>query len=139
MYHITRDWTSSPVGKVHVPVHARVAFCLLLSTRLRAIVCSFAVSSICLFPNLIGFWLRQARLKYYFCWCLSHTALKCSGAAYLGRASGRDMWQRGENVRPLGVELATSSVEYPLNWNICTGASLNPSRHASHRCGRWRV
>jgi len=63
----------------------------------------------------------QARLKYYFCWCLSHTALKCSGAAYLGRASGRDMWQRGENVRPLGVELATSSVEYPLNWNICTG------------------
>jgi lysophospholipid acyltransferase len=61
----------------------------------------------------------QARLKYYFSWSLTLTGLQLSGAAYEGAATGG--WLRGQNVRPLGVELATSAVAFPANWNICTG------------------
>jgi lysophospholipid acyltransferase len=64
----------------------------------------------------------QTRLKYYFCWTLTHTGLKCSGLAFSGadKPIGKQ-WERGLNVRPLGVEFARSSVEFPLHWNICTG------------------
>uniref|UniRef100_A0A7S0WFI8 Uncharacterized protein n=1 Tax=Pyramimonas obovata TaxID=1411642 RepID=A0A7S0WFI8_9CHLO len=64
----------------------------------------------------------SARLKYYFCWTLAHTGLKCGGLAFTGtdKPVGQQ-WERGLNMRPLRVEFATSSVEYPLHWNICTG------------------
>lgn len=64
----------------------------------------------------------QARLKYYFCWTLSHTALIFAGTAYKGASAAPGYtWSRGQNVHPLAIELATSAVEYPLHWNICTG------------------
>jgi hypothetical protein len=66
----------------------------------------------------------QARLKYYFSWSLTLTALQLSGAAFEGAGTGG--WRRGENVRPLRVELATSAVAFPANWNICTGAHPTP-------------
>eukprot|EP00238_Polyblepharides_amylifera_P001084 CAMPEP_0196573008 /NCGR_PEP_ID=MMETSP1081-20130531/2975_1 /TAXON_ID=36882 /ORGANISM="Pyramimonas amylifera, Strain CCMP720" /LENGTH=286 /DNA_ID=CAMNT_0041890555 /DNA_START=535 /DNA_END=1395 /DNA_ORIENTATION=+ len=58
------------------------------------------------------------RFKYYFSWNLTYAGLKLSGQAWAGPQEG---WVRGLNVRPMKVELATSSADYPIHWNICTG------------------
>jgi len=80
-------------------------------------------SSAVLYKYLICFMVSlQVRLKYYFCWTLTHTGLKCGGLAFSGtdKPVGKQ-WERGLNVRPHLVEFAKSSVEFPLHWNICTG------------------
>ena len=78
-----------------------------------------------------GFWARiafmwamsfAARCKYYFVWKWAEAACDASGRGWGGSAT--NAWDRGRNIDVAGVELATSSVAYPQNWNIRTGLWL---------------
>lgn len=60
-----------------------------------------------------------ARCKYYFVWKWAEAACDASGLGWSGTA-----WDRCRNIDVAGVELATSSVAYPLNWNTRTGLWL---------------
>ncbi|KAJ0105287.1 hypothetical protein Patl1_18679 [Pistacia atlantica] len=77
-----------------------------------------------------GFWKRlsyqytsgfTARWKYYFIWSISEAAMIISGLGFSGWTESsppKPKWDRAKNVDILGVELAKSSVELPLVWNI---------------------
>ncbi|WCJ30626.1 MBOAT (membrane bound O-acyl transferase) family protein [Euphorbia peplus] len=77
-----------------------------------------------------GFWKRlgyqymsgfTARWKYYFIWSISEASIIISGLGFSGWTNTtppKPKWDRAINVDVLGVELAKSSVELPLVWNI---------------------
>ncbi|KAL3499410.1 hypothetical protein ACH5RR_038503 [Cinchona calisaya] len=77
-----------------------------------------------------GFWKRlsyqymsgfTARWKYYFIWSISEASLTVSGLGFSGWTDSsphKPRWDRAKNVDILGVELAKSSVQLPLVWNI---------------------
>ncbi|KAK6130105.1 hypothetical protein DH2020_036155 [Rehmannia glutinosa] len=77
-----------------------------------------------------GFWKRlsyqymsgfTARWKYYFIWSISEASIIISGLGFSGWTDSnppKPRWDRAKNVDILGVELATSSVQLPLVWNI---------------------
>ncbi|KAH0649618.1 hypothetical protein KY285_034866 [Solanum tuberosum] len=62
-----------------------------------------------------------ARWKYYFIWSISEAAIIISGLGFSGWTNSsppKPRWDRAKNVDVLGVELAMSSVQLPLVWNI---------------------
>lgn len=77
-----------------------------------------------------GFWKRlfyqymsgfTARWKYYFIWSISEASIIISGLGFSGWTDSKQpkaRWDRAKNVDILGVELAKSSVQVPLVWNI---------------------
>ncbi|GAA0153938.1 acetyltransferase [Lithospermum erythrorhizon] len=77
-----------------------------------------------------GFWKRlgyqymsgfTARFKYYFIWSISEATIVISGLGFSGwtnSSPAKPRWDRARNVDILGVELAKSSVQLPLVWNI---------------------
>ncbi|KAK6137543.1 hypothetical protein DH2020_028709 [Rehmannia glutinosa] len=77
-----------------------------------------------------GFWKRlsyqymsgfTARWKYYFIWSISEASIIISGLGFSGWSDSnprKPRWDRAKNVDILGVELAKSSVQIPLVWNI---------------------
>ncbi|XP_031098791.1 lysophospholipid acyltransferase 1-like [Ipomoea triloba] len=77
-----------------------------------------------------GFWKRlgyqymagfTARWKYYFIWSISEASIIISGLGFSGWTDSsppKPRWDRAKNVDILGVELAKSSVQIPLVWNI---------------------
>ncbi|XP_019156020.1 PREDICTED: lysophospholipid acyltransferase 1-like [Ipomoea nil] len=77
-----------------------------------------------------GFWKRlgyqymsgfSARWKYYFIWSISEASIIISGLGFSGWTESsppKPLWDRAKNVDILGVELAKSSVQLPLVWNI---------------------
>ncbi|GAA0152077.1 acetyltransferase [Lithospermum erythrorhizon] len=77
-----------------------------------------------------GFWKRlgyqymsgfTARWKYYFIWSISEASIIVSGLGFSGWTNSsppEPRWDRARNVDILGVELAKSSVQLPLEWNI---------------------
>ncbi|KAK4400654.1 Lysophospholipid acyltransferase 1 [Sesamum angolense] len=77
-----------------------------------------------------GFWKRlsyqymsgfTARWKYYFIWSISEASVIISGLGFSGWTDSnppKPRWDRAKNVDVLGVELAKSSVQLPLVWNI---------------------
>ncbi|CAA2957330.1 lysophospholipid acyltransferase 1-like [Olea europaea subsp. europaea] len=77
-----------------------------------------------------GFWKRlsyqymsgfTARWKYYFIWSISEASIIISGLGFSGWTDSnppKPRWDRAKNVDILGVEMAKSSVQLPLVWNI---------------------
>ncbi|KAG6399271.1 hypothetical protein SASPL_140747 [Salvia splendens] len=77
-----------------------------------------------------GFWKRlsyqymsgfTACWKYYFIWSISEVSIIISGFGFSGWTDSnppKPRWDRAKNVDILGVELAKSSVQLPLVWNI---------------------
>ncbi|KAK6137534.1 hypothetical protein DH2020_028719 [Rehmannia glutinosa] len=77
-----------------------------------------------------GFWKRlsyqymsgfTARWKYYFIWSISEASIIISGLGFSGWSDSnprKPRWDHAKNVDILGVELAKSSVQIPLVWNI---------------------
>ncbi|KAJ8766178.1 hypothetical protein K2173_021695 [Erythroxylum novogranatense] len=77
-----------------------------------------------------GFWRKlsyqymsgfTARWKYYFIWSISEASIIISGLGFSGwtdTSPPKPRWDRAKNVDIIGVELAKSSVELPLVWNI---------------------
>ncbi|KAL5727699.1 hypothetical protein ACHQM5_000864 [Ranunculus cassubicifolius] len=77
-----------------------------------------------------GFWKRlsyqymsgfTARWKYYFIWSISEASIIISGLGFSGWTDSsppKALWDRAINVNILGVELAKSSVQLPVHWNI---------------------
>ena len=62
-----------------------------------------------------------ARWKYYFIWSISEASIIISGLGFSGWTESsppKPRWDRAKNVDILGVELAKSSVQLPLVWNI---------------------
>ncbi|KAJ4800284.1 Lysophospholipid acyltransferase [Rhynchospora pubera] len=62
-----------------------------------------------------------ARWKYYFIWSISEASVIISGLGFSGWSDSsppKPKWDRAKNVDILGVELAKSSVQLPLVWNI---------------------
>ncbi|KAL3329524.1 hypothetical protein AABB24_033726 [Solanum stoloniferum] len=62
-----------------------------------------------------------ARWKYYFIWSISESAVIISGLGFSGwtdSSPSKQRWDHAKNVDVLGVELAKSSVQLPLVWNI---------------------
>lgn len=80
---------------------------------------------------LFLFGLVKGRCKYYFVWKWAEAACDAGGLGFSGWAPGAPgapegtrgaaLWERGCNVRVLGVELAGSAADYPRQWNRCTG------------------
>jgi len=62
------------------------------------------------------------RLKYYGVWTMTEGACILTGLGYNGinPKTGRVDWDRLQNVRPFGVELAQNSRAYLENWNMNT-------------------
>lgn len=63
----------------------------------------------------------SARWKYYFIWSISEASIIISGLGFSGwtnSSPSKPLWDRAKNVDVLGVELAKSSVQIPLVWNI---------------------
>ncbi|KAK4488244.1 hypothetical protein RD792_003991 [Penstemon davidsonii] len=87
-----------------------------------------------------GFWKRlsyqymsgfTARWKYYFIWSISEASIIISGLGFSGWTDSsppKPLWDRAKNVDILGVELATSSVQLPLVWNIQVSTWLRHSK-----------
>ncbi|XP_020258441.1 LOW QUALITY PROTEIN: lysophospholipid acyltransferase 1-like [Asparagus officinalis] len=70
------------------------------------------------YQYMLGF---TARWKYYFVWSISEASVIISGLGFSGWSNSsppKPQWDRAKNVDVLGVELATSSVQIPLMWNI---------------------
>jgi len=77
-----------------------------------------------------GFWRRlcyqymtgfATRWKYYFVWSLSEASIIISGFGLSGWSDSsppKPKWDRAKNVDILALELASSSVQIPLVWNI---------------------
>lgn len=90
-----------------------------------------------------GFWRRlsyqytsgfTARWKYYFIWSIPEAAMIISGLGFSGWTESsppKPKWDHAKNVDILGVELAKSSVELPLVWNIQVSTWL---RHCEYFC-----
>eukprot|EP00850_Spirogloea_muscicola_P004385 SM000019S04929 [mRNA] locus=s19:25616:28721:+ [translate_table: standard] len=68
---------------------------------------------------LVGF---VARWKYYFIWSVAEAAMILSGLGFSGwrEEKGRKVatWDSARNVDIMAVELATSTVDFPVHWNI---------------------
>ncbi|KAG9512263.1 MBOAT family protein-like protein, partial [Aureobasidium melanogenum] len=66
------------------------------------------------------------RMKYYGVWSLTEGACILSGIGYKGidPKTGKADWNRLQNVKPLGIELAQNSHAYLGNWNINTNMWL---------------
>ncbi|KAL9090422.1 MAG: hypothetical protein Q9159_001951 [Coniocarpon cinnabarinum] len=63
-----------------------------------------------------------ARAQYYGAWSLAEGSCILSGITYKGinEKTGRVDWDRLQNIRPLGVELAQNTRAFLGNWNINT-------------------
>ena len=63
-----------------------------------------------------------ARCKYYGVWSLTEGACILAGLGYNGvdPVTGKVSWDRLQNIKPLGVEMAQNSRAYLGNWNINT-------------------
>eukprot|EP00850_Spirogloea_muscicola_P022901 SM000317S12246 [mRNA] locus=s317:25144:28231:+ [translate_table: standard] len=63
-----------------------------------------------------------ARWKYYFIWSVAEAAMILSGLGFSGwrEEKGRKVatWDSARNVDIMAVELATSTVDFPVHWNI---------------------
>ncbi|KAK8199684.1 MBOAT, membrane-bound O-acyltransferase family-domain-containing protein [Phyllosticta capitalensis] len=66
------------------------------------------------------------RMKYYGVWLLTEGACILSGIGYKGvdPKTGRVNWNRLQNVKPLGIELAQNTHAYLGNWNVNTNLWL---------------
>jgi lysophospholipid acyltransferase len=75
---------------------------------------------------LLGF---TARLKYYGVWSLTEGACILSGLGYNGVdvKSGKVLWDRLQNVSPVGLETAQNSRAYLGSWNMNTNNWLRNS------------
>ncbi|KAG9514658.1 MBOAT family protein-like protein, partial [Aureobasidium melanogenum] len=73
--------------------------------------------------HMLGF---TTRMKYYGVWSLTEGACILSGIGYKGidPKTGKADWNRLQNVKPLGIELAQNSHAYLGNWNINTNMWL---------------
>lgn len=73
--------------------------------------------------HMVGF---TTRMKYYGVWHLTEGACILSGIGYKGidPKTGRVNWNRLQNVKPLGIELAQNTHAYLGNWNINTNLWL---------------
>lgn len=73
--------------------------------------------------HMVGF---ATRMKYYGVWHLTEGACILSGIGYKGidPKTGRVNWNRLQNVKPLGIELAQNTHAYLGNWNINTNLWL---------------
>lgn len=73
--------------------------------------------------EMLGF---TNRLKYYGVWTLTEGACILSGLGYKGvnPKTGRVDWNRLQNVKPMGIELAQNSRAYLENWNMNTNKWL---------------
>ncbi|KAF2087510.1 MBOAT-domain-containing protein [Saccharata proteae CBS 121410] len=73
--------------------------------------------------HMLGF---TTRMKYYGVWHLTEGACILSGIGFKGidPKTGRANWNRLQNVRPLGIELAQNTHAYLGNWNINTNLWL---------------
>lgn len=62
------------------------------------------------------------RMKYYGVWSLTEGACILSGIGYNGvdPVTGKASWDRLQNVKPFGIELAQNTHAYLGNWNINT-------------------
>lgn len=69
--------------------------------------------------HMVGF---VTRMKYYGVWTLTEGACILSGIGYNGvdPVTGKASWDRLQNVKPLGIELAQNTHAYLGNWNINT-------------------
>ncbi|EPS74023.1 hypothetical protein M569_00723, partial [Genlisea aurea] len=77
-----------------------------------------------------GFWKRlsyqymsgfSARWKYYFIWSLAEASVIISGLGFSGWTDSdppKPRWDRAKNIDIFRVELAKSSVQLPVVWNI---------------------
>mmetsp|Transcript_19134 Transcript_19134/g.57764 ORF Transcript_19134/g.57764 Transcript_19134/m.57764 type:complete len:484 (-) Transcript_19134:1770-3221(-) len=66
------------------------------------------------------------RLRYYFAWAVSESALIFSGLCFNGynEETGKAKWDRCVNTRIRKVEVQTSAARLPADWNIATGNFL---------------
>ncbi|EFJ48091.1 hypothetical protein VOLCADRAFT_120919 [Volvox carteri f. nagariensis] len=66
------------------------------------------------------------QLRYYFSWKITEASYVFAGLDFMGYdpATGEAQWGRCRNCSFLGVWLADSARNVPLNWNICTGNFL---------------
>lgn len=73
--------------------------------------------------HMLGF---TTRMKYYGVWSLTEGACILSGIGFKGvdPKTGKVDWNRLQNVKPLGIELAQNSHAYLGNWNINTNMWL---------------
>jgi lysophospholipid acyltransferase len=69
--------------------------------------------------HLFGF---SARTKYYGVWALTEGACILSGIGYAGFdvKTGRAVWDRVVNVKPVDLEMAQNTRAYLAAWNINT-------------------
>ncbi|KAG2426844.1 hypothetical protein HYH02_014697 [Chlamydomonas schloesseri] len=65
------------------------------------------------------------QLRYYFTWKVTEASYVFAGLDWQGwGADGKPQWGRCRNCSFLGVWLADSARNVPLNWNIATGVFL---------------
>ncbi|GLC46847.1 hypothetical protein PLESTB_001540800 [Pleodorina starrii] len=66
------------------------------------------------------------QLRYYFTWKITEASYVFAGLDFIGydSSTGKPQWGRCRNCSFLGVWLADSARNVPLNWNICTGNFL---------------
>ncbi|KAG2485077.1 hypothetical protein HYH03_016174 [Edaphochlamys debaryana] len=65
------------------------------------------------------------QLRYYFTWKITESSYALAGLDFVGYdADGKPQWGRCRNCSFLGVWLADSARNVPLNWNIATGTFL---------------
>ncbi|GIL46653.1 hypothetical protein Vafri_3591 [Volvox africanus] len=66
------------------------------------------------------------QLRYYFSWKITEASYVFAGLDFVGYdpATNEPKWGRCRNCNFLGVWLADSARNVPLNWNICTGNFL---------------
>lgn len=66
------------------------------------------------------------RSRYYFAWSNGWASLAFAGFDFLewDEKTGKAVWGRGCNSRPLKVEFCDSGRKLPVNWNISTGVFL---------------
>jgi lysophospholipid acyltransferase len=67
-----------------------------------------------------------ARTKYYVAWKLSEGACNFCGIGYNGRdeETGKEMWNRVQNVKIRGFELPANPKQITESWNIKTSRWL---------------
>lgn len=76
-----------------------------------------------------------ARWKYYFIWSISEASIIISGFGFSGwtnTSPPKPKWDRAKNADILGVELAKSAVQIPLDWNIQVSTWLRHCKLSWH-------
>ena len=65
-----------------------------------------------------------ARMKFYVAWKLSEGACNLCGVGYSGIENGQQVWNRGQNINILGMELPENPKAITEAWNINTSRWL---------------